>query len=34
MIEDHDDFEIIFISSDRDKAGFTEHFATMPWKAL
>ena len=34
MIDDHDDFEIIFISSDRDEAGFTEYFATMPWKAL
>ena len=29
-----DDFEIVFISSDRDEAGFNDYFDTMPWKAL
>jgi len=28
------DFEIIFVSSDRDQASFDEYFGEMPWKAL
>jgi nucleoredoxin len=27
-------FEIVFVSSDRDQASFDEYFAEMPWKAL
>merc|ERR1711988_384788 len=27
-------FEIIFASSDRDMAAFTEYFAEMPWLAI
>ena len=27
-------FEILFVSSDRDQAAFDEYFAEMPWKAL
>lgn len=27
-------FDIIFISSDRDEASFTDYFKDMPWKAL
>jgi nucleoredoxin len=30
----HDDFEIIFASSDKDKNQFDEYFAEMPWLAL
>ena len=29
-----DDFEFIFVSSDRDEASFNEYFAEMPWLAL
>lgn len=29
-----DDFEIVFVSSDRDQAAFDEYFAEMPWLAL
>jgi len=27
-------FEIIFVSSDRDKASYEEYFATMPWLSI
>ncbi|KAI3698480.1 hypothetical protein L2E82_42055 [Cichorium intybus] len=30
----HDDFEVVFISSDRDKDSFDEYYNTMPWLAL
>jgi len=29
-----DDFELVFVSGDRDVAQFREYFATMPWLAL
>merc|ERR1712146_39232 len=29
-----DDFEFIFISSDRDESSFNEYFNEMPWLAL
>lgn len=29
-----DDFEFIFVSSDRDEGGFNQYFAEMPWLAL
>jgi nucleoredoxin len=29
-----DDFELVFVSGDRDAAQFREYFATMPWLAL
>jgi len=29
-----DDFEFVFVSSDRDQAAFDEYFAEMPWLAL
>lgn len=28
------DFEIIFVSSDRDMTSFTEYYGTMPWLAI
>jgi nucleoredoxin len=28
------DFEVVFVSSDRDQAGFDEYFKEMPWKAI
>ncbi|GMI52462.1 hypothetical protein TeGR_g14590 [Tetraparma gracilis] len=28
------DFELVFVSSDRDEAAFDEYFAEMPWLAL
>ncbi|XP_047318776.1 probable nucleoredoxin 1 [Impatiens glandulifera] len=28
------EFELIFVSSDRDQASFDDYFATMPWLAL
>ena len=34
MIEDHPDFEIVFVSSDRDEGGFNEYYGEMPWVAL
>ena len=34
MIEDHEDFEIIFVSSDRDEASFGDYYGGQPWKAL
>ncbi|KAI3698482.1 hypothetical protein L2E82_42057 [Cichorium intybus] len=30
----HEDFEVVFISSDRDKDSFVEYYDTMPWLAL
>jgi nucleoredoxin len=30
----HDDFEIVFASSDRDKDQFDEYFGEMPWLAI
>lgn len=30
----HDDFEIIFASSDKDQAQFNEYFGEMPWLAI
>jgi len=32
--EDYQDFEIIFISSDKDQESFNKYFSTMPWYAL
>uniref|UniRef100_J3LPM5 protein-disulfide reductase n=1 Tax=Oryza brachyantha TaxID=4533 RepID=J3LPM5_ORYBR len=32
--EKHNDFEIIFISSDRDQSSYEEFFSGMPWLAL
>jgi nucleoredoxin len=29
-----DDFELVFVSGDRDAAQFKEYFAAMPWLAL
>jgi nucleoredoxin len=29
-----DDFELVFVSSDRDDAGFDEYFGSMPWTAM
>lgn len=29
-----DDFEFVFVSSDRDQAGFDSYFGSMPWLAL
>ncbi|KAA8537478.1 hypothetical protein F0562_027086 [Nyssa sinensis] len=31
---DHEDFEIVFVSSDRDQMMFDSFFSTMPWLAL
>ncbi|OQR86024.1 nucleoredoxin [Achlya hypogyna] len=30
----HNDFELIFVSSDRDDAGFNEYYGEMPFTAL
>ena len=32
--QDKKSFEVIFVSSDRDDASFTDYFKTMPWLAL
>lgn len=32
--ESRDDFELVFVSSDRDSEGFTDYFASMPWVAM
>ncbi|ONI32307.1 hypothetical protein PRUPE_1G360200 [Prunus persica] len=32
--QDGEDFEIVFVSSDRDQASFDSYFDTMPWLAL
>jgi len=29
-----ENFEVVFVSSDRDEASFKEYYATMPWLAL
>ncbi|XP_009334675.2 probable nucleoredoxin 2 isoform X1 [Pyrus x bretschneideri] len=36
LVDDHDgeDFEIVFVSSDRDQTSFDSYFNTMPWLAL
>ncbi|OWZ20927.1 Nucleoredoxin [Phytophthora megakarya] len=34
MIEEHPDFEVIFVSLDRNPAPFTEYFGQMPFQAL
>ncbi|BFG17585.1 hypothetical protein CerSpe_038590 [Prunus speciosa] len=34
MLVDGEDFEIVFVSSDRDQASFDSYFDTMPWLAL
>ena len=31
---DHEDFEIVFVSNDRDQESFDSYFNTMPWLAL
>ncbi|KAL9244059.1 hypothetical protein vseg_017871 [Gypsophila vaccaria] len=31
---DNEEFEIVFVSSDRDKPSFDSYFETMPWLAL
>lgn len=28
------DFEIVFVSSDRDEPSFNEYYSEMPWLAL
>ena len=30
----HEDVEIVFVSSDRDEASFSDYFREMPWIAL
>jgi len=30
----HDDFEIVFVSSDKEVAKFDEYYGEMPWLAL
>ncbi|KAM5565209.1 hypothetical protein ABKV19_019300 [Rosa sericea] len=32
--QDGEDFEIVFVSSDRDQTSFEAYFTTMPWLAL
>eukprot|EP00667_Euglena_gracilis_P028423 EG_transcript_36208 len=32
--EQHPDFEIVFVTSDRDETAFKEYLSTMPWLAL
>ena len=35
MLEDHEaEFDIVFVSSDRDEQGFNGYYESMPWKAL
>lgn len=34
LVDDGVDFEIVFVSSDRDRASFEAYFSTMPWLAL
>ncbi len=29
-----DDFDIVFVSSDKNQAGFDEYYRDMPWLAL
>ncbi|XP_010692758.2 probable nucleoredoxin 2 [Beta vulgaris subsp. vulgaris] len=33
-LQEQDDFEIVFVSSDRDEASFHSYFQRMPWLAL
>ncbi|EQC31377.1 hypothetical protein SDRG_10978 [Saprolegnia diclina VS20] len=34
LVEDFDDMELIFVSSDKEVAGFNEYWAEMPFPAL
>ncbi|GMI00238.1 hypothetical protein TrLO_g11324 [Triparma laevis f. longispina] len=34
MKESREDFELVFVSSDRDEASFKEYYGEMPWMAL
>jgi|UniRef100_K3WGP7 nucleoredoxin len=34
MVEEHSEFELVFVSADRDTPSFEEYFAEMPFKAL
>lgn len=34
IVEDHPDFEIVFVSSDQDQSGFDLYYGSMPFKAL
>lgn len=34
LVEEHPEFELIFISSDREEAGFAGYYSDMPFKAL
>eukprot|EP00669_Euglena_mutabilis_P012375 TRINITY_DN7002_c0_g1_i1.p1 TRINITY_DN7002_c0_g1~~TRINITY_DN7002_c0_g1_i1.p1 ORF type:complete len:157 (+),score=64.09 TRINITY_DN7002_c0_g1_i1:23-472(+) len=34
LVADHPDFEIVFVTSDRDEVAFKEHLRIMPWLAL
>ncbi|KAF1319008.1 Nucleoredoxin, partial [Globisporangium splendens] len=34
MVEEHPEFEIVYVSSDKDDDEFTNYFHEMPWKAL
>lgn len=34
MIEEHPEFELVFVSSDRDTAAFEEYFGEMPFLAV
>jgi len=33
-LKENKDFEVIFVSSDRDEASFKDYFGSMPWLAL
>ena len=33
-VKGHDDFEIIWVSSDHDQESFQEYFQQMPWLAI
>lgn len=34
MVEEHPEFELVFVSADRDTASFDEYFAEMPFTAI
>ncbi|OQR97415.1 nucleoredoxin [Thraustotheca clavata] len=34
LVEDHDDVEIVFVSSDKEVSGFDEYWSEMTFKAL
>lgn len=34
MVEEHPEFELIFVSADRDTASFDEYFAEMPFLSI